>query len=193
MTGRGEQLDPWELLRVLQEHRAMYVVVGAFARVLHGAPEQTSGIDIVPWPRAENLRHLDAALVELRAERDDGRYLEPLASAYPPAEPVIRLRTDFGRLSIVAEPRGTSGFDDLRRRSEIENIGHGVRIQVASASDCLRMLAALERPEDADRLRLLQRTVELSSLQREQTRQARQAELERRRGHERDSGLGPEL
>jgi hypothetical protein len=40
--------DPYALLGALERRRVAYVVIGAFARVIHGADELTDGLDIVP-------------------------------------------------------------------------------------------------------------------------------------------------
>jgi hypothetical protein len=42
------------VLKTLDRHRATYIVIGAFARVIQGIEELTRGVDIVP-SRPENL------------------------------------------------------------------------------------------------------------------------------------------
>ena len=44
--------DPYAMLSALEAERIGYVVVGAFARVVHGSGETTNGIDIAPFKRA---------------------------------------------------------------------------------------------------------------------------------------------
>jgi hypothetical protein len=46
------------LLDALNGERVSYVVVGGFARVVHGSGETTAALDIVPSLREENLRRL---------------------------------------------------------------------------------------------------------------------------------------
>jgi len=149
--------DPYELLGVLQARNVSFVVIGAFARVIHGTRELTEGIDITPSMREENLARLERALGDLDARRADG---EPpdLATL---EEPVVELETRAGDLKLVPEPAGTRGYDDLRRRADREPLGRGVRPQVASADDLARMLGALEREQDADRLLRLRRLMNL--------------------------------
>jgi hypothetical protein len=48
------------------------VVIGAFARVVHGTRELTEGIDITPSMREENLTRLEAALEDVDAHRAEG-------------------------------------------------------------------------------------------------------------------------
>jgi hypothetical protein len=139
--------DPYVLFEALDRERVSYVVVGGFARVVHGSAETTDGLDIVPSLREE----LDA--------RGPGRQpvdAESLASSEP-----IRTRTRTGELRIVPAPWGTRGYDDLRIRAFRENLGRGARPQVASLVDCVRMLEASDRASDAERLLRLRRLMEI--------------------------------
>jgi hypothetical protein len=146
--------DPYELLAALDRGRVSYVVIGGFARVVHGSGEVTDGLDIVPSLRDENLRRLGGVLGELDAG-------EPaLAERVAALEPVIA-QTRAGELRIVAEPWGTRGYDDLRIRANRENLGRGIRPALASVVDCVRMLDASERALDVERLVRLRRLMEL--------------------------------
>jgi hypothetical protein len=136
----------------------MYIVIGAFARVVHGTEELTRGIDVVPSTRPENLRRLEDALGELNAVRVDGRELRLDQWSL---EPVIPLRSDAGELKIVPEPMGTRGYDDLRRAASREPLGQGVRPSVASTGDLARMLGARGRQIDLENLRMLRRLIAL--------------------------------
>lgn len=150
--------DPSAIFEALERHRVTYVVVGGFARVVHGSAETTQGLDIVPSLREENLRRLDRALEELGAAGPDGRPVdtETLASPDP-----VTTHTAAGELRVVPTPWGTRGYDDLRIRVFRENLGRGVRPAVASVADCVRMLTASERDLDAERLQRLRRVMEL--------------------------------
>jgi hypothetical protein len=165
VVGRGSAaLDPYELLGVLQARNVSFVVIGAFARVVHGTRELTQGIDITPSMREENLARLEAALEELDARRPDDQPLD-LRSL---SEPVLELGTRAGELKLVPEPAGTRGYDDLRRRAGREPLGRGLRPQVASADDLARMLGSLDRDQDVDRLLRLRR---LMNLERQRSRE----------------------
>lgn len=152
------RFDPYAVLKALDRHRVTYVVIGAFARVIHGTEEMTHGIDIVPSTRPENLRRLEEALRDLEAEREDGRDLRPDDPAL--REPVTALQTVAGELKIIREPEGTRGYDDLRRAARREPLGQGVRPSVASPGDLARMLAALGHEEDRTRLFMIRRVIE---------------------------------
>jgi hypothetical protein len=152
------RFDPYAVLKALDRHRVTYIVIGAFARVIHGTEELTKGIDIVPSERPENLQRLVEALSELNAEREDGRKLRFDEGSL---EPVIPLGSDAGELKVVLEPEGTRGYDDLRRAASREPLGEGVRPSVASPGDLARMLGAPGRDVDLENLRMLRRLIAL--------------------------------
>jgi hypothetical protein len=159
MTGTDETFDPVAALKALDGQRVAYIIIGGLGRVIHGSDEVTHGLDIVPSTRSENLARLKTALERLNARRADGTALA-LDDA-PAREPVLELETSAGELKIVFEPRGTRGYDDLRRGASREPLGHGLRPQVASVGDHARMLSALGREQDARPLRTLRRLAEL--------------------------------
>ena len=153
------RFDPYPVLQALDRHRVKYVVIGAFARVIHGTDEITRGIDIVPSTQEENLRQLRLALQDVHARRADGKPLLPESDSS--GEPLLELATDGGQVKIVSEPEGTRGFDDLRHAANREPLGQGVRPYVASPGDLARMLGALGRDQDLEKLRMLRRLIEL--------------------------------
>jgi hypothetical protein len=149
--------DPYELLGALQARNVNFVVIGAFARVVRGTRELTHGLDVTPSMRKDNLDRLEIALEDLNARLADGETLE-LNSL---SRPVVELETRAGELKLVPEPAGTRGYDDLRRRADREPLGRGVRPQIAAADDLARMLGALDRGQDLERLLRLRRLVNL--------------------------------
>jgi hypothetical protein len=148
--------DPYAILEALEAERVAYVVVGAFARVVHGSGETTRGIDIVPSLRDDNLRRLARALDQLRGPRARSVSLDHLTAGKRTG-----IRTAAGELGVVPTPLGTRGYDDLRIRANRENLGQGVRPPIASLADCVRMLDASTRPIDRERIERLRRMMEL--------------------------------
>jgi hypothetical protein len=146
--------DPYAIFAALERERVAYVVIGGFARIVHGSAETSGGLDLVPSLREENLRRLGRALEELDAPQPD--LPEQLARSES-----VTASTSAGELRVVPEPWGTRGYDDLRIRAFRENLGRGARPQVASLVDCVRMLEASEREPDAERLQRLRRLMEL--------------------------------
>ena len=160
MADATRRFDPLGLLTTLDRNRVAYIVVGAFGRVVHGAEEITHGVDIVPSTKPDNLERLEAALEELEAQGADRRALSA-ANIGTAGDEVIELSTNRGELKIVSQPEGTGGYDDLRRVATREPLGKGVRPAVASVDDLARMLAALGREQDQQKLRDLRRLAEL--------------------------------
>jgi hypothetical protein len=129
-----------------------YVLIGALAGVLHGTDELTSGVDICPQLKDENLERLVAAIVEL------GGRLDP---ALLESQPVTEVVTAHGELKVVPEPPGSSGWEDIRRGSTREALGRGIRAPVASVNDLGRLMTSLGRTDDVTRLAVLRRLAEL--------------------------------
>jgi hypothetical protein len=157
MANRASAFNPYELLSALKSAHVNFVVIGAFARVIHGTGEVTDGLDITPSMREDNVSRLEKALDDLEAVRVDGRPLDVSDSS----DPVIALRTRAGELSLVPEPAGSRGYDDLRRHASREPLGRGLRPQVASPGDLARMLGALGREDQIETLLRLRRLIEL--------------------------------
>lgn len=147
---RQPPFDPLGLLATLERHRVVFVVIGGLARVIQGTDELTRGVDIVPSTKPDNLRRLASALDEIGASDLDLSGEEPIA-----------VTTSRGDLLLVPLPAGTRGYDDLRRAATREPLGQGLRPSVASKGDLARMLSALGREDDVEKLRQLRRLIEL--------------------------------
>jgi hypothetical protein len=160
------------LFEALEANKVHYVVVGGFARVVHGTAELTRGLDIAPALVDYNLRALERALDELRATDETREPLNP--DTFASGDPVT-IATPAGTLSLVPAPWGTRGYDDLRIRGNRENLGRNLRPQIASKVDLVRMLEASPRAEDAERLHRMRR---MMALERQRTR-SRGLRLER--------------
>jgi hypothetical protein len=160
-AGVAARFDPRAILASMERTGATYMIIGGLARVLRGADEITTGVDICPIVTAPNLPRLDRALDELAAQRVDGGDLvvseESLSN-----DNVLGLTTPYGELKIVTAPAGVPrGFVALRAAATREHLGYGLRPYVASAGDLAAMAAALHRDQDIARLPELRRIIEL--------------------------------
>jgi hypothetical protein len=165
---RKPTFDPRAILASLERSGGVYIVIGGLARVLRGADETTTGVDICPSPTAENLGRLGRGLAELRASRTDGFDLHVTEQSLSD-ESILDLATPFGELQVILAPAGAPrGFVALRGAASKENLGHGLQPYVASVGDLAAMAAALHRPQDIERLPELRRIMELE-VDREQT------------------------
>jgi hypothetical protein len=162
MTAATEHsFDPRAILAALERNRADYVVIGGLARVLRGADEVTTGVDICPSITGENLDRLRAAVIALDAKRTDGIDYRVTRETLND-EPIIQLATSYGQLNLVGSPAGIPrGYPDLRRAATIEPLGDGLRPYVAAVGDLAGMAAALHRDQDVERLPELRRIMEL--------------------------------
>jgi hypothetical protein len=97
VANRASPFDPYELLSALKSAHVNFVVIGAFARMIHGTGEITDGLDITPSMRGDNVSRLEKALDDLEAVRVDDRPLDVSGSR----DPVIDLRTRAGKLRVV--------------------------------------------------------------------------------------------
>lgn len=154
-----DRFDPYALFSVLERQFVFYVVIGALARVLQGSGEVTNGLDLCPSLKEDNLGRLSLALAELDARTTQGKPV--VLERDLVGRPALELDTPAGALTIVPEPAGTRGYEDLRRRARNEPIGQGLRPQVAAVDDLARMLSVLNRDQDRAPLRTMQRVIEL--------------------------------
>jgi hypothetical protein len=158
MSTAGPDFDPYAILAALERQRVTYVLIGGFARVIHGTEELTHGLDLVPSTRGANLRRLSVALDDLEARHQAG---SGVALERDLARGPLELETRAGELKVFPEPAGTRGYDDLRRHAAREPIGKGLRPSVASIGDLARMAAAIGRERDRQPLQQLRALAEL--------------------------------
>jgi hypothetical protein len=123
---------------------------------VHGSGEVTRGLDIAPSLREDNLRRLARALDELHPTRRNPVTPEALAGGDR-----VRVATDAGTLTVVPRPWGMRGYEEMRIRANRENLGRGLRPQIASTVDLVRMLEASNRAQDLERLHRIRRMMEL--------------------------------
>ncbi len=156
--------DPLEILRTLERHGVRYILIGAAAARVAGAPIVTEDVDVTPASNRENLERLAAALSELSARLRSPT--EPEGVAFPVDAEMLTgadmwtLTTSAGDLDLCFMPAGTRGYDDLRREASRERLGRGLTVTVASLRDVIRSKEAAGRDKDLAQLPLLRRTLE---------------------------------
>jgi len=156
--------DPLEILRALERHGVRYVLIGAAAARIAGAPIVTEDIGIAPATSPENLERLAAALRELgarlRSAEEPGGMPFPIDAELLTTAELWTLTTSAGDLEVCFKPAGTGGFDDLRREASRERLGRGLTVTVASLRDVIRSKEAAGRDKDLAQVPLLRRTLE---------------------------------
>jgi hypothetical protein len=158
--GPPPAFDPYAILGALEEAQVWCVLIGGLARVVQGSDETTAGLDITPASQSRNLERVVAALERLDASPASGARLER-AIADPERETPLRLVSPAGEIQVVHRPAGTRGYEDLRRKASYLHIGKGLRPQVAGPGDLVRMMEALDRPEQVRSLEAMRRVVDL--------------------------------
>lgn len=156
--------DPLEILRALERHGVRYVLIGAAAARIAGAPVVTEDVDVTPATDRTNLERLANALREvdarLRAAREpEGVPFVVDADTLSGAD-MWTLTTSAGDLDVCFTPSGTRGYDDLRREASRTDLGSGLVVTVASLRDVIRSKEAAGRAKDIAQLPLLRQTLE---------------------------------
>ncbi len=100
----------------------LYVVVGGFAALVHGASRPTYDIDVTPSTSADNLGRLAAALTEMgaRIRTEDVADGLPFAVSADSLRGMrtLNLTTPLGELDLTFEPDGVGGFDCWTHNAE---------------------------------------------------------------------------
>jgi predicted nucleotidyltransferase len=166
MSVAAEDFDPLALLRTLNEHSVNYVVIGGIAATIRGSDSITGDVDICYQRTKENVRRLATALNAFHAK----------LTSLPEGQPLridersiwngdtFTFDTDYGHVDCLANPSGTTGFDDIRAAATSEEIG-GTQAVVCSLDDLIRMKEAAGRIKDRvalEQLYSLKRLIERS-------------------------------
>lgn len=147
------------IISTLNRHGVHYVVIGALAAQLHGAPiPRTRDIDITPAVTDDNLQRLSAALHELSArirtvDVPEGLPFDHDGVSLSRAR-IWNLTTPFGEFDISFVPNGTEGYEDLARRALVIE-SYGQLVPVADLDDIIRSKEAAGRPKDILHLPIL--------------------------------------
>jgi hypothetical protein len=178
------EFDAGTIIATLNRHGVQYVVIGALAAQLQGAPiPRTRDIDITPASDHDNLQRLSAALHELMArirtaEVPEGLPFDHDGSSLSRAR-IWNLTTPYGEFDLSFVPSGTEGYSDLARHAHVIE-SYGQLVPVADLDDVIRSKEAAGRPKDILHLPILL-----------QTSERRRNQQPRGRGARRD--IGPEI
>ena len=97
------QPDFRDLLALLNEHKAEYLIVGGYALAFHGAPRFTGDIDIFVRPNEENARRVLDALAAFGFQ-----FPNLTAADFASPNKVIQLGVPPVRIDIVTSISGVS-------------------------------------------------------------------------------------
>jgi hypothetical protein len=186
----ADDFDATAIVACLNRHGVRYVVIGALAAQLQGAPiPRTRDIDVTPAIDGENLQRLSAALHELKARIRTAAVPEGLKFDHNGASlgraRVWNLTTPFGEFDLSFVPSGTEGYQDLVRHAHVID-SHGELVPVADLEDVIRSKEAAGRPKDILHLPILLQTVARQRLERSR-------ESDGGNGGQRERDRGPDI
>lgn len=170
-AGSAPELDAKNIVATLNKFGVKYVVIGAFAAQLQGAPiPRTRDIDVTPATDTANLKRLSDALYELHArirtvDAPGGLPFDHDGSSLGRAR-MWNLTSPFGEFDISFVPSGTEGYEDLAAHALIVE-SHGESVPVADLDDVIRSKEAAGRPKDILQLPILIQTAQRRRLERE--------------------------
>jgi hypothetical protein len=152
---REPVLQPIELLQELGDHAVDFVVIGGFSLAAHGYVRGTKDLDIVPEPSRQNLARLAAALVALGAERLETGDSRPEELELQPDLDGLALggnwtlRTRLGRLAVMQDVPGMSGYERLRAGAVAHQVpGLSFAPAFAGLDDLIALKRAAGRDQD---------------------------------------------
>jgi hypothetical protein len=124
-----EIFDPLRILASLEAHGVRYVLIGGLAAVAHGSPAETDDVDICLAGDDDNLRRMGLALADLGG-RDN-----PATSTGTK----VSFETAAGRLDCFELLPTMAGYPELSEDAVLIEIGHGIRVHIASIVDLTEM------------------------------------------------------
>ncbi|MBA3653707.1 MAG: hypothetical protein H0W70_05875 [Actinobacteria bacterium] len=145
--------DPRRLLGTLAGSEVDAVLMGGLGGAVRGSPLVSIGVEVCHSRSARNLDALARVLADLGARLRGGD--AALDTAALATVDTFRVDTDAGPLDCIGTPRGTTGYADIARRSEVVDLG-GFGFRVASLDDLIRMKRAAGHPRDRAELEVLE-------------------------------------
>jgi hypothetical protein len=153
-----------KIFEALVDHGVDFVVIGAAAAILQGAPiAATMDLDVTAATTRKNLERLAAALRDLEASLrlpDPEEHVDmPLDARILETLSVVTLMTRFGPFDVLFAPSGSPGYPELRANA-VEVAPFGLVVRVASIEDLISMKRAAGREKDALHLEVLLKFLE---------------------------------
>lgn len=141
-----------KLIKRLTKAGIKFVLVGGFAGVVHGCTYVTQDIDICCDFSADNLLSLQKALKDLHpVHRMTPKRLKLKLTAKSCARfENLYLDTDVGQVDCLSYIQGLGNYKDIERKSEIKDLGDGLRIRVLTIDSLIKARRAMNRPRDRE-------------------------------------------
>ncbi|MCB9687118.1 MAG: hypothetical protein H6738_17120 [Alphaproteobacteria bacterium] len=139
-----------DLLELLLEHHAEFLVVGAHALAVHGVARATGDLDLLVRPTPQNAARVLKALIAFGAQLGDHEVrLDDLADE----DSIYQLGLPPRRIDLLKRLDGVS-FDEAWEHRVVREVD-GLLVPFLGRSDLVRNKRAVGRPQDlADIARL---------------------------------------
>jgi len=150
-NSRCRRSDIEEIIKLLNENKIRYLVIGGQAVRLHGMPRFTMDWDLfIPRKEKENLALLNKVLEP---------YLDmPVEPIGPKGQNFVQTyQTQFGVIQFHMAPMGIPDFDEAEKSHDIFKTESGVSVKCISTKHLLDSKLSTARPKDEDDISFLQR------------------------------------
>jgi hypothetical protein len=149
------------VIRVLNEHKVDFIVVGGVAAVLEGAPISTFDLDVVHSRSVNNVQHLLEALAALDAyyRLQPERRIRPQASHLLSAGHQL-LMTRYGPLDLLGAIGQSHGYEELLEHVNEMQAGPGLPIRVLKLAKLIEVKSETAGDKDVATLPILRKTLE---------------------------------
>jgi hypothetical protein len=152
-------INPGTLIEGLCKSGIEFILVGALASVIQGAPVMTMDVDIVHRRTEENIKKLLKFLKSVRAyyRRPDDKMIEPKKEDLQAGGHVL-LSTQHGALDILAVIEKGRGYEDLIPDAVAIQF-RGYKIQVLSLAAIIELKKDSADPKDISRMPIFKETL----------------------------------
>ncbi|MFZ2656722.1 MAG: hypothetical protein WAX69_17445 [Victivallales bacterium] len=143
-----------EIIKLLNENRIRYLVIGGQAIRLHGMPRFTMDWDLfIPGKDKENLDMLNKVMEP---------YLDmPVEPIGPKGQNFVQTyQTQFGVIQFHLAPTGIPDFDEAEKSHEVFKAESGTPVKCISTRLLLDSKLSAARPKDEDDISFLRRLLE---------------------------------
>ena len=133
--------DYKDILSVLSNRKAKFLLIGAYAMAVHGYPRSTMDIDLWVMPNLEN------ALLVLQALNDFGVPVGDLSPEdFQTGDTIFQIGVAPRRIDILTSVDGLE-FEDAFARSQIVEL-EGISFHVLSVADLIKNKRSTGRTKD---------------------------------------------
>jgi len=149
------------ILKILDQHKVKFIIVGGVCAVLHGAPLATFDLGVVHSREPDNRTRLSAALEELGAlYRVPGRHELKPGPSHLASEGHQLLMTRFGPLDLLGTIGKGRDYNQLLQETVEMQVGPALKVRVSTLESLIKTKEETGQEKDRAALPLLRRVLE---------------------------------